>query len=91
MRSSAPKVLEIMMNKASEMKSAAARLEAEKEMDLRKKAEAARRAEKEEERQLETVKMARLRALRLAREAALREAVTNTRSVVMKKKAVGKR
>ena len=79
------------MNKASEMKSAAARLEAEKEMDLRRKAEAARRAEKDEERQLEAAKMARLRALRLAREAALREAMTNAPAVGLKKKTVGKR
>lgn len=79
------------MNKASEMKSAAARLEVEKEKDLRRKAEAARRAEKDEEHQLEAAKMARLRALRLAREAALREAMRNAPSAGLKKKTVGKR
>lgn len=74
------------MNKASEQKSAAARLEAEKELNLRKKAEAAIKAEKEEERRQESLKMARLRELRLARDAALREAVANTRTIRMKKR-----
>jgi len=74
------------MNKSSELKSAAARLEAEKELDLQRKAAAARRAEIEEERQLEAAKMARLRELRLAREAALREVVSNTRTIRMKKR-----
>ena len=66
------------MNKASETKSAAARLEMAKQLDLQKKADAARRAERDEERELEAEKTARLRALRLTREAALREAVQRT-------------
>ncbi len=58
------------MNRLSEIKSAAARLEVEKRLDLQKNAEAAVKAEKDEERQLEALKMARLRALRLAKGAA---------------------
>jgi hypothetical protein len=75
------------MNKASEMKSAAARAEVERQLLLQKKTEAAVRAERDEERQLETLKTERLRELRLAREAVLRGAVANTRTVRTKKRA----
>ena len=63
------------MNKALELRSAVARQEAERRLNLEKSEKATILAEKEEEQQLRASKTARLRALRLAREAALREAL----------------
>ena len=75
------------MNKASELKSAAARLEAIRQLDLQKAADAARRAEQNEEREIEALKTARLRELRLAREAALREAACRASTLQIKKRS----